>query len=165
MRVSKSLSQLAVNTCVNCRGTGALGDPSPVVCECVYRVIFRRCYLQFRRCVLSADSTRPIPLERHITTSGKRNYGWARRNEEYCADFEIAARQALSPELHQIFRWHYVLGASARVVSERLGVHRRILERTIDDLQTAVGRQIAHCTPYSIYPPSEYMQPGSRATA
>lgn len=152
--------ELAAGWCVICNGTGLVGRDPPQACECIYRVIFRICYGQFRTCRLSARSTQCMPLERRSTPTGNRHTTWVRRNEDYCADFEMAARLALTPELHRLFQRHYLVGAPVRLLSDRLGVHRNVVARGLRSIQTCIGRQIAGSAPHSIYPPSEYMRTG-----
>jgi hypothetical protein len=154
-----SLLQLAVSWCVACNGTGLVGHDPPQACECIYRVIFRSCYAQFRRCRQDARSTQPMPLERRSTPTGRRHTTWVRRNEDYCADFEMAARQALTPEMHRLFRLHYVLRCPAPLIAQQLHLHRVNVERLLLQVQGAVGNHIAHASPYSIYPPGEYLYP------
>lgn len=155
--LSPSLLQLAVGWCPACHGTGIAGRTTPHVCECIYRAIFRRCYAQFRRCRQDARSTQPMPLERRSTPQGLRHTTWVRRNEDYCADFEFAARQALPPVMLRIFHMHYVLRRPAPVIAADLHLHRVNMKRLLLEVQGAVGNHIAHATPYSIYPPAEYL--------
>lgn len=152
-----SLLQLAVGWCTDCHGTGQVGRITPRVCECIYRVIFRRCYAQFRRCRQDARSTQPLPLERRSTPEGLRHTTWVRRNEDYCADFEFAARQVLTPGRLRIFHMHYVLRCPAPMIAAHFHLHRVNMKRLLLQVQGAVGNHIAHASPYSIYPPAEYL--------
>jgi len=149
--------ELAVSWCPACNGTGLTRSRPPQVCRCVYRVIFRRCYAQFRRCRQDARSTQPMPLERRSTPQGLRHTTWVRRNEDYCADFELAARQALDPGSHRLFRLHYLLGCPAPLLAQQFRLHPSIIKRLLLRIQRQIGSRIAESTPYSIYPPAAYL--------
>jgi hypothetical protein len=148
---------LAVSWCRTCHGSGWRPTDAAEVCPCVYRVIFRTCYAQFRRCRQDARSTQPIPLERRSTPQGLRHSTWVRRNEDYCADFQVAARQALGPALFRLFRLHYLLRIPASLIGKQFHVHPSVVRKLLLRVQCAVGRQIAECSPYSIYPPALYL--------
>lgn len=167
--MQEPLTQLASITCTACEGTGLRHADPAALCDCIYRAVFRKCYAQFCTCLASAGSTPLISLEgRRELRTGPRGHHrdtWVRRNEDYVADFEMAARQALSPDLYLIFRWHYLLGASVRLLADRLQVDRGITGRRLQDIQVLVGRHIAASQPYSIYPPRQYMQSNLPALA
>lgn len=153
----ESFVELAVNWCDTCHGTGFSPRRPAQVCPCVYRVIFRRCYAQFRKCRQDARSTQPLPLERRSTPQGTRHTTWVRRNEDYCADFELAARQALSPGMHRLFRLHYLLRCPAPLIAKHFHLHPTVVKRLLLDVQSSVGARIVEAAPYSIFPPAIYL--------
>ncbi len=165
-----SAARLAREGCRLCGGSGidplapAAGsqqewDPGDFIpCACVCRAVFRACYRRFRQCAAASGATRavtfsesPRGVDRHLV--------WVRRLEDYCADFESAARRSLSAEQLRLFRYHHVLGASPELAARRMGISERHFFRLLAELECAVGREFALMTPYSVYPPREYLSP------
>lgn len=150
-------SRLAKRDCRDCRGTGlSPARNGAALCACVCRHVFRECYGRFRACAAADGHSRAVSYSR--VPGVDRSIVWTRSNEDYCADFEAAARRALPAELHRIFRFYYILGASERLLAARLNLHVRSVYRRIAEIQAAVGRELALMQPYSLYPPAQYVQ-------
>lgn len=158
--------QLARHNCPACRGTGLPAPPAGVAdeqlvpCSCVCRRVFRACYARFRTCAAADGYARTVTF-REMPRGVDRRLVWIRSNEDYCADFQAAARRALPPELHRIFRFHYVLGAPVGLIAKRLRVSRSLIYCFVSEIEPLVGLEFALMQPYSLYPPKQYMQ-GSR---
>jgi hypothetical protein len=150
---------LAPTDCLTCQGAGIVPGTVHNVCDCVCRVIFHTCYAKFRDCQERAASTQTMTLELHYDGRDSR-YAWARRHEDYCADFINAAKRVL-PDVHfKIFRWQFLLGVSPKQIAPRVELTRRMVEIILHDSEPQVGREIDRMHPHSLYPPRDYLHVG-----
>ncbi len=157
---------LASPACPACQGLGAPTADPALLCRCVYRAVFRSCYAKFRRCATADAFGRRVSYDPN-PRGVDRHMSWARRNEDYCADFHAAGRRVLPYHLYRIFAYFHLHGASLELVCKRLRIERRAVLYAITDIEVAVGRELAHMRPYSLYPPRDYMQiviSGERST-
>ena len=148
---------LAAHSCFLCHGLGVRPGPDLELCDCVYRAIFRRCHAKFRSCAKADPFSRLVTFDR-LRTGVDRRLSWARRNEDFCADFHAAALRVLSGHHSRLFSFYHLQGATHELLLRRLGIQPRTLRLWISEVEVAVGRQIAHMQPYSLFPPREYMQ-------
>jgi hypothetical protein len=146
---------LANTRCKRCRGRGYL--PLTGVCRCVCRAVFRAVYKRFRRCAEAAGSACTVTFD-HVRHGVDAHRTWVRRNEDYCADFHLAGRRALSPELYRVFSFAYLLGAGPKLAAKRLRVGRSKMGEWTAEVQLRVGREIIAQQPYSLYPPHLYFE-------
>jgi hypothetical protein len=140
----------------DCRGCGGNGFAAGELCACVCRRVFQVCYRRFRVCA-EADGSARVVIFRENRLGVERHLMWIRRNEDYCADFEAAARRVLSPQLYRVFRLCHVLGAATDLVARRLSVSRSVLYDVVAEIEEQVGRELALMQPYSLYPPHVYL--------
>jgi hypothetical protein len=165
--------------CPECAGTGVPGrrrlsvclPPEPEaapgettvvrLCTCVYRAVFRACYRRFLHCGRLDPSMRKISYER-TPRAVDRSLVWARRNEDFRADFHASGLRVLPKHLYQLFSFYYLHGAKMAMVCRRLGISDRRAYDWMAEIETIVGREIAHLQPYSLFPPQGYMIPTSR---
>lgn len=147
---------LASHTCGQCQGLGLKPGRGRKEgpCNCVLRSIFRLCYSKFRECVnheryLSHTSTEP---------GGKRvpSRGWGRKAEEYVADFCLIAKRELEPEEHDVFRYHFLLGADWRLCCRQLNINRGQFFHHVYRIQQHLGRIFRELEPYGLFPIDEY---------
>ena len=157
---------IARTGCVECNGLGMRTVTTPqkeltsVPCCCALRSIFRSCYGRFRYCVAKQDRIGTVSIETWGTGAGAhRSYG--RRNEDYMADFYRVAKQSLAPSDHQIFTWHYLLGADWKLCCRRNGMSRGNFFHTVYRIEEALGRAFAALFPYSLYPVRDYFSDSS----
>ena len=108
------------------------------------RAIFSACYDKFRELAIQPRSLRAI--------------GWARRDEEYMADFVGIAKRTLDEEQHRIFRIHFLLGASANLCIERLALDRGAFFHAAGEIEQRVGRALRETQPHALYPIDEYFR-------
>lgn len=155
---SRQTAVLASDACVFCRGFGIRSADLMVLCDCVYRAVFRSCYLKFRQCAAADPYTRQVSYERNRRGVDRR-LSWARRNEDYCADFHLAGRRVLPRHLYAVFSYYHLHGARGGLLLRRLGVSRRTLTAWVAQAEVVVGRELAHMQPYSLFPPREYLHP------
>jgi hypothetical protein len=148
-------AELTTGACYRCEGKGLVCENPVVLCACVYRGVFRACWRKFRRLAHPEVETSRVTYGR-IQHGVDRSLCWYRRNEDYCADFHSAGRRALPKHLYRVFSFIHLQGADAELVTRRLGVSGRQLRDWIAEVELAVGREIAHQQPYSLYPPSLY---------
>jgi hypothetical protein len=146
-------AELARYDCHSCGGSGlAGGEP----CACVCRRVFQVCYRRFRVCA-EADAFARLVTFRENRRGVDRHLMWIRRNEDYCADFQAAARRVLSPQLYRVFGFYHLLGAAADLVAGRLSISRSVLYGMVAEIEERVGRELALMQPYSLYPPRAYL--------
>ena len=154
---SRRAASLASYNCFLCHGKGIRSGADLELCDCVYRTIFRRCHAKFRSCVKADPFSRLVTFDR-LRTGVDRRLSWARRNEDFCADFHAAGLRVLSGDHRRFFSFYHLQGARRDLLLRRLGVSPRTLDRLTAEVELAVGCQIAHMQPYSLFPPQDYMK-------
>ncbi len=166
-RTSKSRSPwigMSLPSCSRCAGTAI--DAKGKVCRCVDRAVFRACLERFRSCVASLHYAQPV-LER-VGTGPKARTCYARKNEEYMADFTLVAKRALAPVEYALFRFHFLLGADWKLCSRRLGMDRGTFFHAVYRVEEKLGRVLASLQPYPLFPLADYFRGtvrGSKAAA
>jgi hypothetical protein len=125
-----------------------------VPCGCVFRAVFRICLRRFRECVTSSGLAGTVSWEFCSTTGGCRSY--ARKREEYMADFDLIAKRTLTAPEYQLFRFYFLLGADWRLCSRRLQLERGAMFHSIYRVERKLGRAFADTEPYGLYPLDEY---------
>ena len=136
-------------------------DSALRLCTCVYRAVFRACHRRFVQCGKLDPSLRRVGYER-ILRGVDRTVSWVRRNEDFRADFHGCGTRVLPKHLYQFFSFYYLHGAKIEIVCRRLGTCGRHARRWMVEIETLVGREIAHLQPYSLFPPRGYMMPAGR---
>ncbi len=163
-----SARPLARGDCRDCGGAGVLpaGNGRDLLpCSCIFRGVFRACYRKFRACAAADASVRAVTFQ-ESRQGVDRHLVWFRRNEDYCADFASTGRRVLEPRAYRVFRCFHLLGGTAKLVAERLGISRAEVWRIVEEIEFLVGREVSRMRPYSLYPPREYMRaPHSGRTA
>jgi len=147
---------LASVACTTCHGLGLRmvkrGMDAP--CNCVLRSIFRSCFRRFRSCVEKEKHLSKCTFQ--FTGGRDRSMAWGRKDEEYIADFLLMVRRLLSDDEHQIFRFHYLLGADWRLCCARLKMDRGDFFHQVYRMEARLGRAFREVEPYGLYPLDEY---------
>ena len=147
---------LAKATCAYCRGNGVRvvrkGRERP--CNCVFRGIFRACFNRFRECAELAPHIGSVSLEFCPGRDSRRTY--SRKREEYMADFCLVSRRTLDPWEHQVFRYHFLLGADWKLCCRQLKIDRGNFFHTVYRIEQKLGHIFAELEPYPLYPLNEY---------
>ncbi|MDE3168157.1 MAG: hypothetical protein KGN36_20310 [Acidobacteriota bacterium] len=91
----------------------------------------------------------------YLGTRG-RGAAYSRKREEYMADFCLISRRVLDPADHQLFRFHFLLGADWRLCARRLHVERAVLFRSLARIERKLGKAFAETEPYGLFPIDEY---------
>jgi hypothetical protein len=128
----------------------------------VDRAVFRACLERFRTCVASLRYAQPV-LER-VGTGPKAHTCYARKNEEYMADFTLAAKRTLAPVEYALFRFHFLLGADWKLCSRRLGMDRGTFFHAVYRVEEKLGRVLATLQPYPLFPLADYFRGTVRGT-
>ena len=147
---------LARLSCATCRGEGARREKRGEIlpCPCVLRAIFRACYARFRVCTEKEKYMSRVSFE-HF--GGKeRRMMWARKDEEYAADFHLVSRRVLDPFHYQIFSCHFLLGGDWKLCCRQLRMDRGRFFHAVYRVQETLGRIFYELEPYALYPPREY---------
>lgn len=148
---------LASVSCVFCRGLGLRKTPVREVtkpCGCVFRAIFRACFVRYRHCVEKAGTASGLTYDQSEGPTGHRL--WGRRNEEYIADFELVCRRSLGREEYDVFHWHFIQGADWKYCIEKIGIDKGSFFHRVYLLQEKLGRVFRELRPYALFPLDEY---------
>jgi hypothetical protein len=147
---------LANTSCNFCQGQGmrTVHKVREAPCNCVFRAIFRACFNRFRECTELGAHTSTVSLEFCDGHDGRRAY--ARKREEYIADFSLVSRRMLEDEDHRIFRYFFLLGADWKLCCHRLKLERGNFFHSVYRIEQKLGRGFAELEPYALYPLDEY---------
>ena len=155
---------LAKHNCTQCHGSGLRlarnGGLAP--CNCVLRSIFRICYDRFIKCVSQERHLSRTSLEPHC--GRKRPSTWGRKDEEYIADFCLVTRRTLTEAEHQLFRYHFLLGADWRLCTRKLKMDRGNFFHSVYRIEQKLGKVFRELQPYPLFPLSDYFHGPSRFT-
>jgi hypothetical protein len=154
---------LASYHCTRCHGAGSVNGrgskDSP--CNCVLRNIFRACYARFRECVEKDKQIPRVQLERGPGGGGRR-YFWSRKEEEYIADFTLVSKRSLSEAEHQVFKFHFLMGADWRLCCRRLKMEKGNFFHMVYRIEQRLGKVFRELQPYALYPLDEYFHSSTR---
>ena len=147
---------LAKVSCSACHGYGLrlIRNGKEVPCECVFRAVFRTCYRRFRECVVNGAHTSTVTLDFCRGMEGRRTY--SRKREEYMADFCLVSQRLLNEVEHQVFRFHFLLGADWKLCCRRLRLNRGYFFHLVYRVENKLGKGFAELEPYALYPLDEY---------
>ncbi len=147
---------LAKASCTACEGLGVriLHKGKEAPCNCVFRAVFRACYRRFRECVINGERTSTVSLEFCRGRDGRRVF--ARKREEYMADFCLVSRRVLTEADYRVFRFHFLLGADWKLCCRRLNMDRGNFFHAVYRIEQRLGRAFAELKPYALYPLDEY---------
>jgi hypothetical protein len=81
---------------------------------------------------------------------------YGRKVEEYIADFCLVSRNALNPLEHDVFRFHYVLGADWKLCCWRLHLDRGTFFHIIYKIEQKLGRVFRELEPHGLFPLDAY---------
>jgi len=143
-------------SCLYCHGNGTrlVRSGKEVPCNCVFRAIFRACWNRFRECAVAGAHVGTVSLEYYPGTKGRRVY--ARKTEEYMADFCLVSRRTLDDLEHRVFRYYFLLGADWRLCCRQLGMDRGNFFHLVYRVEQKLGRKFAELEPYPLYPLTDY---------
>jgi hypothetical protein len=118
------------------------------------RAVFRACYEKFQLCVVKEKSLTKVTLDGASTRS--RRAVWGRKEEEFIADFLLVAKRSLNRAEHQLFRFHFLLGADWHLCCQRLKVEKGVFFHAVYRIEQKLGRTFSELQPYPLYPVDEY---------
>jgi hypothetical protein len=149
---------LAKQACTHCQGLGLRNGLNAELdpCNCVYRAIFRACYVRFHHCATKEKHLSRASLELIPGREGK--LVWGRKDEEYVADFCLVSRRALNEEEYQIFKFHFLLGADWRLCTRRLNIDRGNFFHSVYRIEQKLGRVYRELRPYGLFPLEDYFK-------
>ena len=155
---------LAMETCTVCEGYGVRKshNDSLTTCKCVYRSIFRICHDRFKVSMRRKEAI-GVPSLEH-TASAHNKMSWARKHEEYVADFLIVTKRTLNESEYRIFNYHFLLGADWKLCCRKLKMEKGVFFHAIYRIMVKLGRTYADLQPYGLYPVHEYFH-GARGSA
>lgn len=147
---------LARLSCTTCSGEGIKKEKRGriIPCSCVLRAVFRACYARFRVCVGKEKYMSRVSFE-HF--GGKeRRMMWARKDEEYAADFHLISRRVLDPFHYRVFSCHFLLGGDWKLCCRQLNMDRGQFFHAVYRVQEILGQVFYELEPYGLYPPRDY---------
>ena len=114
--------------CPGCRGTGlrplrARLNGETLVCGCILKHFFRRCYARFRRCVTHPRS---------------------RASKTYAVDFALLAKRVLIGADRDLFRFYFLLDLNVASCARRLKITERDVRLRLDLMEEDLGA--VYCT-------------------
>ena len=147
---------IADHQCSLCHGLGLRGGRLDATqpCNCTLRSIFRICYQKFQMSAVKEKSLTTVTFDGASTRS--RRAVWGRKDEEFVADFMLVAKRTLNRAEHQLFRFHYLLGADWRLCCKRLNVDKGQFFHGVYRVEQKLGRVLRELQPYPLYPIDEY---------
>jgi hypothetical protein len=147
---------IANHDCSLCHGMGLRGGRLDATqpCNCVLRSIFRTCYTRFQACATKEKSLSRVTLDG--TSPRCRRAVWGRKDEEFLADFILVSKRALTAREHQLFRYHYLLGADWRLCCRQLKMEKGLFFHAVYRIEQKLGRIFRELQPYPLYPLDEY---------
>jgi len=80
------------------------------------------------------------------------------------ADFCLVARRTLDDREHQIFRFHFLLGADWKLCGRRLEMDRGMFFHSVYRIEEKLGRVFRELEPYPLFPLDDYFSGPSRFT-
>lgn len=95
-----------------------------------------------------------VTLENCSGKDGRRV--WARKDEDYIADFCLVSKRALDEEEYRIFRFHFLLGADWRLCCRRLNIDRGTFFHAVYRIQQKLGRVFRELQPFALFPLDAY---------
>jgi hypothetical protein len=101
-----------------------------------------------------------ISLEPHL--GQKRPSSWGRKDEEYIADYCLVARRTLDEFEHDVFRYHFLLGADWKLCTRKLGMDRGNFFHAVYRIEQKLGKTFRELEPYPLFPLDEYFNGPSR---
>jgi hypothetical protein len=147
---------LAQQSCTHCHGLGlrpGRGDVS-TPCNCVFRAIFRACYARFRQCASKEKYISRVSLE--ANPGRQRKAVWGLKDEEYIADFCLVSRRVLSEHEHQVFKFHFLLGADWKLCCRKLNLDRGSFFHDLYRIEQKLGRTFRELEPHALFPVDQY---------
>jgi hypothetical protein len=147
---------LAMEKCAICDGFGlkTCANGETAACNCVQRKIFKICYDRFKVALLRKESLNKPVQERTGSSEGKLT--WARKDEEYVADFLLIAKRTLTGLDYLVFKYHFLMGADWKLCCRKLNVEKGRYFHSLYRLMTKLGRTFAELEPYPLYPLDDY---------
>jgi hypothetical protein len=147
---------IASEQCTQCHGMGLrhLKGGASHPCNCVFRAIFRACYMKFIHCISKEKRFSQVTLDN--SPRGGRRITWGRKDEEYVADFLLVSKRQLTAEEYMIFRYHFLLGADWKLCVWRLKMDRGTFFHMVYRIMQKLGRAFRELKPYALYPLDEY---------
>jgi hypothetical protein len=126
----------------------------------VFRAIFRACYARFQQCASKEKYVSRVSLE--ANPGRQRKSVWGLKNEEFIADFCLVSRRTLSEREHQLFKYHFLLGADWKLCCRKLKIDRGTFFHEIYRIQEKLGKTFRELEPHALFPVDEYFSSTGR---
>ena len=96
---------------------------------------------------------------------GGRRYFWSRKEEEYIADFCLVSKRSLTEIEHQVFKYHYLMGADWKLCCRKLTIDKGNFFHMVYRIEQRLGRVFRELEPYALFPLDEYFSGMGRMSA
>jgi hypothetical protein len=122
----------------------------------VLRQIFRACYARF--CQVQDKEKHLSQVSLTKLPGPSRGASFARKDEEYAADFILVSRRHLDAEEMRVFKAHMLLGADWKLCCRQLGMTRGDFFHMVYRIMHKLGRAFAETAPYPLFPLADYYE-------
>lgn len=103
-----------------------------------------------------------VTLENCSGSSGRRV--WARKDEDYVADFCLVSKRTLNDEEYRVFKFHFLLGADWRLCCRQMKMDRGSFFHAVYRIQQKLGRIFRELEPFALFPLDVYFGGSIRKT-
>ena len=79
------------------------------------------------------------------------NSVWSRKDEEYIPDFCLVSKRHLSEAEHQLFKFHFLMGADWRICCRRLKMDKGNFFHMVYRIEQRLGRVYRELEPYALF--------------
>ena len=147
---------VAKASCSYCHGNGIrfANQEMESPCNCVFRAVFRACFNKFKQCASLGSHTSSVSLE-FVGGAGSRRM-YSRKREEFMADFCLVSERSLNAKDHQLFRYHFLLGADWKLCCRQMKMDRGNFFHAVYRIEQRLGRVFAELKPFPLFPVNEY---------
>jgi hypothetical protein len=156
--ISSDTLCLASQNCTFCFGRGARSrrNGASSVCPCVFRYIFRVCYARFIVCSDKEKHMSSVSLTR--IPGPRRGATFARKDEEFMADFILIGRRTLDEVEQRVFKAHLLLGADWKLCCRQLRMDKGTFFHLVYRVMQKLGKAFAETKPYALFPIADYYE-------
>jgi hypothetical protein len=105
-------------------------------------------------CITVDATISQVRIERRPGKAG--HITWARKQEEYVADFMKITERTLTTAQFRLFRYHFLLGADYSLCCRRMNIDKGTFFHAVYRIQQKLGKALRDTEPYSLFPLDEY---------
>lgn len=116
---------------------------------------FYACFHKFKECK-TQRSSHNLNYEYVSTPHRGHHLVFGYKREEYMTDFCLISKRTLTAEEHQLFSFHFLLGADSKACCQRLKISRAKFFSTRDGIEEKLDHAFQFTAPYPLFPTERY---------